>query len=1314
MRLKTGNLEYGGQEITPTVALKIKGELTFEGKVNHEIKKADFSQLKNSKVSMSQLKPLLLKYKTIESLDLSDNELSDEDVDFICELLENNTKLKELTIKYHKFINEASSRKIEMALKKNFTLQKLNAEAYYSYGNPKVVSSLGELMLARNADLSTIDDKQNEFKSKNAVWDSAGFEQMSTRFLSNQKLETVSFRGCRIDLKALAKFINDKPSVTKLYMTNCKFTSADAITLENLMVTRLAWIQFYRCGLMVQDVNFLLKVAGKSTSLISINLSENNIDETSIPLIATLANAQSRIKYISLKEMYLPEGYQTEFNIGSIIQELIPNLSIVNFDLTFLERNNVSYDANVKQTIQLCLQRNHLFRAFLKNPWILVSQNQKYSSVLLKPIFDRLIEFSSLCCLDLAKSHLDDEGIKILCNSLKTKSSVTSLSLEATDMKDDGAIQLAEVLRSKTPLAILNVSNNAITRSGFVAIAQELKDNTTLFSLNASCNPIPGDAISRLGECLVKNKYLTTLRLSYTNIDEASYAAFLKKIDPTQDTSINKRERKDMPRNYSLTQMVVSQDGGLEYVKSKYASVRKEISYSSKIKKTASTFLEVNQNKMNELISAVEQGNLEVVKNAIKISSIYICTSDGDSLLHLAVAKRHLDIAKFLLGLNFNRLLINNKDLNPLELAKSLKNEDMIKLLSEEKIVSGQKLKRKIEESEKESDKSRASSGSSSTVKKARADQPKESKDSSTMDLKEDGDTNGNSKIIKKEDEASIPESIIPQSSIVPPLAQPIQVGFSSPSVDSMEKFFDLVASSQYFQLRGFIQSHPQLINQLHTGISALHVAAQIGQCESAQILLEFKAEKDKLNHVGFTPLYTLIHHFNDTVANAAVSKQKLDLAYLLIRAGSKTNIPVEDKQIQRSQFTALHKAVTCGNYRLMKIVLQGHDCDPNEKDSEGLTALDLAAQRLDLQMLARLLIDRRLTTETLNTLDKTLKSIKDVFAEQSIKKALEMVEKRKSASVPDASPGMHWTANLSLFYGSRFGKSEKTLVLAQEEEHAFLLLQNKFSSDRLFKGPEGSKDEKKEVNGNPVTASLIFIVSAKAYKPGNNPKRLGIKIRLAFDDHHHVSLKRSDKEQVEAVIHRAKSAPSTIFEEKYQHHKTAPKNADEISDIFKNWLDSQDPNYNLAFHHGETSLLDYLESPENINQILLALSQRPELTKGAKIYGVILNIHSPRYLCENCEIAILGEQNPAQSKFLQTLACRAKELGYVIPSYSPLRMLTLASSYLEYNHDPVTDKEHKKFEIDMRTCHTDLILIKDQSSFDPSLTTFHSSMAGL
>ena len=54
-----------------------------------------------------------------------------------------------------------------------------------------------------------------------------------------------------------------------------------------------------------------------------------------------------------------------------------------------------------------------------------------------------------------------------------------------------------------------------------------------------------------------------------------------------------------------------------------------------------------------------------------------------------------------------------------------------------------------------------------------------------------------------------------------------------------------------------------------------------------------------------------------------------------------------------------------------------------------------------------------------------------------------------------------------------------------------------------------------------------------------------------------------------------------------------------------------------LPLHHGEQALLSHLEDIKTLKKIVASLAKQPQFVLGSKSY-VILNIHSPRYCCEN------------------------------------------------------------------------------------------------
>ena len=114
---------------------------------------------------------------------------------------------------------------------------------------------------------------------------------------------------------------------------------------------------------------------------------------------------------------------------------------------------------------------------------------------------------------------------------------------------------------------------------------------------------------------------------------------------------------------------------------------------------------------------------------------------------------------------------------------------------------------------------------------------------------------------------------------------------------------------------------------------------------------------------------------------------------------------------------------------------------------------------------------------------------------------------------------------------------------------------------------------------------------------------------------------------------------------------------------------------------------------------------------RGCKVYGAVLDVFSPRYVCPNCELAILGEQHLEGSVFLRELSKFLKGQECQLSSKKGLRMITRVSSVRPCNgRELVTPKQHEAMAIELRACGNRYILQRDVTQRDEMLTQFEST----
>ncbi len=389
----------------------------------------------------------------------------------------------------------------------------------------------------------------------------------------------------------------------------------------------------------------------------------------------------------------------------------------------------------------------------------------------------------------------------------------------------------------------------------------------------------------------------------------------------------------------------------------------------------------------------------------------------------------------------------------------------------------------------------------------------------------------------------------------------------------------------------------------------------------------------------------------------------------------------VEQEEVQEESFSAapssLHDAVERGNYRDVKLCLRSGECDVNAKNTKGQIALWIALSQRNADMVHRLLAEPALA-------EGVLRDARDFFREERktdnyLNELLLLVEQRISNEQP-VEPGLQWVKSLNVVYG---GRGNKSIVIEGDKQLAWLTLQNKFTQQRLSQPLESKEGEtEKDVNGNPVTANLTFVVSKGRHYQHQHNERTTITIPLDFTLEFHIT--HGNENYTDRLKKRMRVADDNHMD-----------------------IDSQHSMFANTYHHGEQALLEYLEQQDTVNKIVAQLLKNPGM-RGAKVYGVVLDIATPRYPCSNCQIAISGEQR-SDSEFLKKLKSGLQRAGMQIPKFSDLRMITRVGSYQAFEISAVTAEEHQKMLVDMRTCGNKIILAKDLAAVQSDHTQFTS-----
>lgn len=138
---------------------------------------------------------------------------------------------------------------------------------------------------------------------------------------------------------------------------------------------------------------------------------------------------------------------------------------------------------------------------------------------------------NGLCGIAYAgKGTYTGQGIRAICDGLKSNTVLTELRLSRNRIGPDGARAIAEVVRVNSTLSILDLSENAICgidrygdgrydASGIQALASALSEGTaTLTSLSLTDNHLKHKGAMAIADALAKEANLTELQLGNNNI----------------------------------------------------------------------------------------------------------------------------------------------------------------------------------------------------------------------------------------------------------------------------------------------------------------------------------------------------------------------------------------------------------------------------------------------------------------------------------------------------------------------------------------------------------------------------------------------------------------------------------------------------------------------------------------------------------------------------------------------------------------------------------------------------------------------------
>ena len=754
----------------------------------------------------------------------------------------------------------------------------------------------------------------------------------------------------------------------------------------------------------------------------------------------------------------------------------------------------------------------------------------------------------------------------------------------------------------------------------------------------------------------------------------------------------------------------------------------------------------VDTEKIQELIAAFKKG----------LSRYYI-NDEGYSLLHLAVRLKKSSVVAYLLSQNFNREMIDNEGETAEALANSLlqnaaepDREVLIEIVHMFSLATGDiphplqsrtVSKTPVTLTKKERERAVAAKGSrnilsytsrSPATPSGRSTPPVAmSSASSTSTATELADvTMGSSPVISQKRPGTPPPMQPPpkrQRMLVPPkepmpVMFPVSTLFSNAAAGDTSFFKQLVDSSDEIwdsrdaQQKTFLHvaalnGHAELTRYLLSHIpvdaldaenntpllSALRTADKMDYVDVAQYLLAKGANVQHINQRGEDALFILAGAYSSGVHANINNYQSayLRLVKCILLSPDFSPHPYQLPAFGTGVFTtALHMAVKRGFYPLVKVIQHHRLIDGRAQDSRGNTPLHVALENpvKHRAILALLLSDPEIKVilSLKNSVGNTPAQVLDPRQDQALMNELQDAAKKIP---PSDQPGVIWAKKMTFFWGSQ--SPQKALPVDLDAVHYNLK----------------AEVDKKSGGGMRLSAALTFVLSDLGSK-----QRKAITVHLSHGESAHVSdffeyersastggLLALKNRQIERVRHM--SAMETTDE--HEQYTVALSEKGIIASFDS---DHSDPSFPQLFHHAEQALLAKLMETDTQAFLIKQLKEKLQNTasEDVKVLGVIVSVHSPNYVCSNCELALIAESLHCPDGFIAGLSAQLQKAGFHLPFMQQLRVTVTAGSTNSCRKGKKEATDHLDYQMDLR-CMPGILVQQDLASTSEPLTSFRS-----
>ena len=471
---------------------------------------------------------------TFESINVSNQNIDDQRMSFIAFGLQNNRILKSLNISQNN-ITDIGLLMVGNFLKDNSTLLELDLS-----NNPFTNQGIRDFVNAcQKLNLQKLNVSQVSMSEDGAIIIGDFVNSIQTlQHFTMSKLKEFSSDGARVFVN---KCQNNKTLlVLNISEINLTDDGVDAICscIEHNIIQEL---YLSKNKIAKKGAKILAKAVKKNTSLNTFDISENWINNKGVVYFfeKIIKNKDSKLRkllvagnmitssctrqlQVHFQDIDLPlrealTVYSSESDLildakGLMIKK---TSCVISMSSSYKNEENRKL---VKEMLNIEYRINFVYNCLVRNDKLTVVSLSKMgiTSEYAKK-FAKVISCNKvLKGLDISHNLLGDDGMCIICESLRDNETLQSLNISNNQITSNGAKGIAGDFKGKCKLKNLDISDNNITDDGIIAI---INSDSILQEFNASNNDI-GEDIEELSRAIQANTNLKTLKL------------FLKKKSP--------------------------------------------------------------------------------------------------------------------------------------------------------------------------------------------------------------------------------------------------------------------------------------------------------------------------------------------------------------------------------------------------------------------------------------------------------------------------------------------------------------------------------------------------------------------------------------------------------------------------------------------------------------------------------------------------------------------------------------------------------------------------------------------------------------